>query len=453
MIKLGSSNVLGIAVSDQSITCAELVVRADRKSIRKTAVFTFPAELTLDKPDAVGQALAVFLRSNGFSASRAVVGVPAKWVIASERDVPPASTEQVRGMLRLAAERLAATESGELVFDYAGEQQAKTGKVLLVAMLKKKFQQIEQAIEAAGLKIIAITPTALALAGAAEAADRSLPMLTVAQHGAEFVLQNDGSPKLLRHVSLAATNGHGPTMGSLGAELKRTVAMGSSANEIVLWDAIGLSESQVGELSDRSGLKVRLGNVANAPEKFAQPVALAMAGADRSLLPLDFSHSRLAPREKRRFGRSSYWAAGIGGLLLIGILVLFFDARHEQSVLDDLIAKNKGNAAAVKAANNVIDRVMFSRGYFTQRSDALESLREVTMSFRDDEQIWATSYSLKDNGKGQLAGKAMDEATILALADRMGKNPKFKDVHVLDVSESGGRSRDRSFSISFTFNQ
>src|SRR5450432_3903806 len=206
MMKFGSSNILGIAVSDHTITCAELVTRADRKSVRKTATFTIPAELSLEKPDAVGQALAVFLRSNSFSTSRAVVGVPAKWLIASERDVPPASTEQMRGMLRLAAERLAVAESGELIFDYAGDETSKGGKVLLVAMLRKQFERVEQMIEAAGLTIIAITPTSLALALAGPVSDRNAPMLMVAADGAELILQNNGSPRMLRHVSLASSN-------------------------------------------------------------------------------------------------------------------------------------------------------------------------------------------------------------------------------------------------------
>jgi len=35
-----------------------------------------------------------FLRERGFGASRTVVGIPAKWLIAMERDVPPAGEEE-----------------------------------------------------------------------------------------------------------------------------------------------------------------------------------------------------------------------------------------------------------------------------------------------------------------------------------------------------------------------
>jgi hypothetical protein len=451
MIKLGSGNILGIAISDRTITCAEISANGQNKSVRKTATFTLPADLTLDKPAAVGQALAVFLRSNGFSASKAVVGVPAKWLIAAEKEVPPASSEQVRGILRLAAERLS-SESGELVFDFAGAE-AKGGKVLLVAMLRKQYEKIEQAAEAAGFSIIAITPTSLAVASTASAADRNSPMLMVSHNGAEFVLSSGGVPRMLRHVPLAQFNGDGPPLNTLGAELRRTVALGSTASDLVLWDALGLSQERIDELADRSGLKVRAGVVANSPAEFAQPVALAMAGTDRALLPLDFSHSRLAPPKQRKFDRRGVWGVGIGVAAVIGIIALYVDVNHKQGQLDAMNKTLKDQAADVKSAQNMIDRVIYSRGYLSNRPALLDALREVTLAFRDEDPIWATSFTMKDSGKGQVMGKASDEATVLALADRMRKDSHFSDVNVLDVSESSARSRERTFSISFVFRQ
>jgi hypothetical protein len=114
-------------------------------------------------------------------------------------------------------------------------------------------------------------------------------------------------------------------------------------------------------------------------------------------------------------------------------------------------AKIKAQTADVKSAQNLIDRVNYSRGYLSMRPALLEALREVTLSFRDDEQIWATNFTIKDTNKGQVMGKASDEATVLALADRMRKDARFSDVNVLDVSESAARSRERTFSISYTF--
>src|SRR5688572_23916517 len=126
-----SSSFLGIAFSDAGALVAE--VAGGGGNMRRTATFTFTPEANLDHPEAAGKALAAFLREHHFGASRAVVGVPARWLIAVEREIPPADEDLARATLRLQAERLAVAESGELVFDYAGKASTSAPtKVLLV---------------------------------------------------------------------------------------------------------------------------------------------------------------------------------------------------------------------------------------------------------------------------------------------------------------------------------
>src|SRR5438477_10424922 len=153
------SSFLGVAVSDHSIACAEVTVtHGDRRAVRRTAVFVFPPEASLDTPDAAGQALASFLRQKRFTATRAVVGVPARWLIAVEKEVPPANEEQTRATLRLQAERLAVAEHGEVVFDFAGRANPMAAsKVLLVGMLRQRMDKVERMLDAAGLTVLAVT--------------------------------------------------------------------------------------------------------------------------------------------------------------------------------------------------------------------------------------------------------------------------------------------------------
>src|SRR5687767_6838697 len=121
MIGRGNS-FLGIAfTAEQSVACAEVSVAGGVRSVRRAATFVFPDGATLDSPAAAGQALAAFLRQQKFTSSRAVVGVPARWLVALEKDLPPADVETAHAALRLQAERLAVAESGEVVFDFAGE--------------------------------------------------------------------------------------------------------------------------------------------------------------------------------------------------------------------------------------------------------------------------------------------------------------------------------------------
>ena len=83
------SNFLGLAFSDRGIACAEVSVSGDKRQLRHTATFVFTAEHSLEKPEAAGQALAAFLRGS-FGRSRCVAGVPARWLLAAEREIPPA---------------------------------------------------------------------------------------------------------------------------------------------------------------------------------------------------------------------------------------------------------------------------------------------------------------------------------------------------------------------------
>src|SRR5688500_1538278 len=110
------SGFLGIAVGDRSIAVAEVAPSRgsgarDRWEVRRVAEFVPPA------PDATGAAtgaapvdaatagaaLGRFLRENGFAGGRAVVGVPARWLVAREREVPPAGLEQAAEVLRMQA--------------------------------------------------------------------------------------------------------------------------------------------------------------------------------------------------------------------------------------------------------------------------------------------------------------------------------------------------------------
>jgi hypothetical protein len=165
-----STSFLGLAISERAVVCAEVAARgAGGGTARRTATFTLPPELSLDaKPESVGTVLSVFLRENKFTASRCVVGVPARWLIAVEKEVPPSDPVAARAMLRLQAERLAVAENGEVVFDFAANPNpTPPPKVLLVGMLRSRLERIEKIVQAAGLELEAVTSSGLSLAACA----------------------------------------------------------------------------------------------------------------------------------------------------------------------------------------------------------------------------------------------------------------------------------------------
>jgi hypothetical protein len=106
--------------------------------------------------------------------------------------------------------------------------------------------------------------------------------------------------------------------------------------------------------------------------------------------------------------------------------------------------------------------VSFGKGWFDTRPPVLECIREITRSFRDDEPIWVSSFTLRVNQKdkdnptkfeapGSLKGKAADRNFINAIVDRLQKDKNFSEVRYQEIREAGGNSRDVSFSLNFIF--
>lgn len=461
-MNLGASSFLGIALSDRAIACAQVTVSGGSRTVQRLGSLALPADAPLDNPSAAGKALAAFLRQRRFSGSRAVVGVPARWTIAVEKELPPADAHQARGILSLHSERLSLADSGELVFDYAGayDRQA-ASRVLLVGMPRNRLEQVRQLMQSAGLSMVGVTSSALALAWAGRSDGQSLPMVLLCEQGVEMVWEERGHPRMLRYLSVPASNGHGPSMSTLGAELRRAVTLGpSSGAGVLLWDSVGLSEEQVAELSGRIGTTVRPGRMAAmlkaaaAPaadaDRHAAAIALGLAGAQRQL-PLDFSRSKLAPPRQRRFGRRTIWGVVLGLTVIGAVAALYADTQNRRVLLAELRQQLKGLEPQVKQAQQNLERIDYGRGFFETRPQMLECLREITLTFRADERIWATSFTMRDSGKGQLIGKASDQRTVLALLDRLKKNSRFASATLLDMREASDRSREVAYSIALEF--
>ncbi|HEX8520737.1 MAG TPA: PilN domain-containing protein [Tepidisphaeraceae bacterium] len=473
-----SATFVGLAVGERSIACAEVSVsgpRGEKRSVRRTATFLLPTDLSLDRPDAVGQALAIFLRQHRFGSTRAVVGIPARWLVAIEKELPPADEESAQSSLRLQAERLAVSESGELVFDYAGESSpSAASRVLLVGTQRQRLENIERAMDAAGMHVAAVTSTGLALAACVKDVDSDSAIVLLNRAGAEMIWREKGVPRILRHVTLAM-NGHGKApIGPLAAELRRAMAMSAGgatkSGELLLLNGIGLPQADVQPLAERIGMRLNpdrgmdvLGvngtsEISDGSDgaldmlgQYGGAVSLAISAAQPSLLPLDFRHSRLAPPRARKLDRLVVLGSILGLAILVGIIALYVSVQQRQRELDQINSDLTSQKSRIDEARGMVDRVTYSQGFFEVRPKLLECLRQITLSFRDDERVWISSFNVRDNGKGTIAGKASDRKVVLALLDRLKKNQRFSEFKLLESRDADNRSSEVTFSMSFTF--
>jgi hypothetical protein len=285
-------------------------------------------------------------------------------------------------------------------------------------------------------------------------------------------------------------------------ELRRAVAMGpaalangqgpsaitksSSPGEMVLWDGVGFSDADVAELSDRLGVKIRsadddglelmgvqpsgensgkaggptVAEAFSSAQRAAPAVALAMVGARRHLLPLNFADSRLAVKPPPRIGRLTLWAGAIGAAVIMFVIALYVHVTLLGSKLEDLQAQRASIKEPVAVAQGVSDRVTFAGGFFDSRTPMLQCLRDISQALRPNEQLWAMSFNITEDresksmgrAKGRLDGKTTNRDIALELADRLRENPRFSNVQGPDVTVGGGRDRELSaFSISFSY--
>lgn len=469
-MKMRSSPILGLVIAENEIVCAQVFAAGGATTVQKVGRFKTSEPTPGKSPQETGKSLAAFLQQHGFSPSRAVIGVPTRWLLSQEKELPPTNKEEATAILRLQAERLVMADNTPTAVDFAGETDStKSSRVLLVAMLQSQLDGLIAMAEAAGLTVVGVTSTSLATARLLNDAS-DVPLVMLGEKGAEVVAVRDGTPRALRYVPVSVRTDSVTNVTGVASELRRALAMtGGATSGLVLWNGAGLSTNEIADLSGRMKVNVHAqptldalgttveraalnGASGGSPiESYIPAIALAMAGTGRARMAFDFAHPRLALPAVRRFGRRAVWTTILVVLAVAGLATLYTTVQQREAESAELDTQLKVLAADIKAAESNIDRVSFGRTYFEGRPPYLEALREVSMAFDYEEPIWTTSFSLKDNRKGQIQGKTTNEQLILTVLDRIRANKKFANVQLLDSRAVGGRSAEWSFSIVFNF--
>ncbi|MCX5684564.1 MAG: hypothetical protein NT049_12870 [Planctomycetota bacterium] len=470
-----SRKMLGLAVTERSITAVEMGVAHSRPVVLHAAEMPMPEGDGSREPAALGKSLRQFLKHNHFSCSRCIIGMGTRWLAAREKSLPPTAADLVAGMLSLAAEREFASDPKDLVLDYTKPADAAQGKsVLLVAAPRQNVNHLLATAEAAGLTVTAITSSTMALAsatGGAAFARRLVLVLTPG--GAELCVQTGGGFGLLRCLPLAApptaagVSAQEGWVADLAGELRRVLALQPGAAttpqgaELVVWNAAGLSAESLGGLGATVSVEARLCKYpsdlgiteepASVAGEAAAATALALSGLQAAAPPVDFLHSRLTPRKKFALGRKVVWAGALAAAVVIAILVLLLNWQSQQQEVEELTGQLRDMKVNVDAAKDIVDKTTFARRWYDQRPRFLDCLRELTLAFPAEGRIWTTSVGIGDDMKALLSGKASDESAVLDVLDRLTKSRKFTDVKPLYIREVGGGSSEVSFAISLRF--
>jgi len=484
--------VLGLALGEKSLLAAE-VAGGDRPQVKRLAELIYPSGVTLQQPKELGVALAAFLKENDLGAKVAVIGIPAKWLVVKQKEVPLVDQKTLINLLRLQAESEFSTELKDLVYEFAdgktaeGEGSRPVRNVLLLGTQQKYIDLAKELGEEAGLKIDSVVCSALALgrttglamANQRHTAAQDVLVLSTGTGGSELTAQSGSAASAVKYMR--PLEPRAPFV----SELRRAVSTmpAVSSREIVVWDGTGLDitvlEEQVGmpvRSADLKQLGVDAAGFNGDGRRFATAVAIALAGLDEEGPRTDFLHSRLAPPAAQKIPR---WAIGTG-LAVVAMIALIVWALQFQGQLQDDLLTAQNNLAAKKtdiaAATDYVKTHADAINWRTGKPQFLACLRDVTAAIPEDNVTYATTLSIKEAPKPILSSAAAKAAAAAAgtqtrklagkleaktsmqqpdapyqIANRMKQNPAFGGDARVTSTVNIPRQQQVQFTIEFTY--
>lgn len=496
--------VLGVALGERSLVVAEVQSgRAGGAELDRAAEFPYPEGVGLQQPDVLGQALGAFLKDKGFTARRAVFGMPAWWALSKPKVAPPAAPEVVAESLRLQGEGEFSSELKDLVLDFEGTtSETESTSVLLLAVQRSHLDTVKSLAKAARLTPEAVLPTVTALAAAGNSEDEHAApegmVLSLSSSGAELTARRGDGPTLLKFLGAAgrarelalnvqrampmfppalpgaAVNGNGAANGSAKPN--------GSGRELTLWETAGPENPGLRDaLREALGVTVRNGDLKTlglspprqttegaAPARgasYAPAAALALAGLSPEGPPLDLLRPRLAAPVKPRFERRTLIAAAVvAGVLLIGVAA-WAVVRSRESRLEDLRAQNAALDPSVKRAKATVAKADYAARWNTGNPHYLACLRDLTEVVPENTPNHLISFNLAETPQGAFQGsfvaKAANMKTARDLRERLGSHPRFKNVVSPSLEsrdatgrfgrDRGGENQELTYTVKFTY--
>jgi hypothetical protein len=442
-----AKRLLGITVGERSLLIAEVANDPDAVRVTHTVEFPYPPEANLENPHRLGKALEPFLKWHGFSARRAVFGVPAKWLISTRYEMPPTDAKTAADVLYLHASEKIARELGEMVFDYAGQVSATEPTVLLLVGLQRRWMDRVLALaEGAGIKAVAVTPIAAALSSVTALHAGNSLVLSLQSETAELTVQEGGEIRSLRHIAAA----------SIAAELRRTVAT-TPHRGLAIWDDTGSGNGHI----DADGLEVveakpqwlevAASNLIDG-RRGLPAAALALALRARERPSLEFLHPRLTPPKVRRFGSRTQWLATAAAALFLAVIVGYADIAGLEHQIDMTNTQLASLSPGLLRASPFVANMRFAEAFKIGRPKFLACLRDLTTALPADGQTYFTDFVMKGDMKGLVVGRSSNEQNVINLTDALSAGGQFAEMNCkLDAHEARGNGNEVAFTLNFTY--
>jgi hypothetical protein len=435
---------------------------------------SFSATLSLDPltdvPELVGREIRNQLDAAGIRERRCVVGVPLKWTLTAQTELPPLPEADAASLLQLEAERGFPCDIATLRLAHSrcplpdGKQH-----VTLAGILNSQLAALEQVLAAAKLKPVSFSPGLTALQPPAAETSNGVLALAIGESQVsmqitggggvaalrtlEGAIENEGSRRTL-HTDIVARDVR-ITLGQLSAGLRESV------RRIRIFGPHDLAQQLADEMELRfepAGLAVEL-VTKYSPDEFGvqlrpdAPVSPAFSLAARLLTGQTPAFEFLPPKPtawqqvitKYSSGRlRSAGATAAAIIVIIGGLFLFQEIQ-----LLRLRSQWSGISAKVRELDGIQQQIQKYRPWFDGSCRSLSILKQLTTAFPEDGAVTAKTVEIRDGNVVNCSGTAQDNAALLRMLSQLRSANGVTD---LKVDQIRGKS-PMQFTFDFHWNK
>lgn len=449
---------LGIVFYERTIAVSEVKNVGDVCQVRRRAQFQMPEGITLETIDSQQSAFAVFLKKHGFKSQKAVVGISARQIISMPLKIPPIADARTRyETIKLHLERKLEADYADIVFDCWDSQHDTAGDVLALMTLKKTVVAVKTLLT--GCKITPVQITATSFGPDLAATPGVACHIVHYPVSLEVLIFHDGNLRGLLNLSKKADPFDTHVAEDVARQIKR--ALWSIPNEgnppnYTVWTTASDAASVTGPLRQTLGklkqcdIKAPDGS-ADTGELCSMAAQLAAKAVSAKPAPINFLNGHDSAKKamipKQWQPRIAMGAAAI--LILLGLYCYDWYADSRDAALYRQQLNEMSNNVAI--AETMIERFGQAKPWFNPKPLHLENLRELTLIFPPNSDIWLTSLVVDESLNQIISGRATHDDAILDLVDKLKENPSFENINHQYTRKMGKNSDLLTFSIKFTY--
>ena len=418
----------------------------------------FSVTLALDPltaaPELVGREIRNQLDAAGVRERACVVGVPVKWILTAQTELPPLPEADVKSLLQMEAERGFHSDVATLqISDSRSPLGDGKQNVLFAGIPNTHLAALEKILTAAKLKPVSFASPISALQFPGDEKSGGVLALAIGERNVSLQISAGGGVVALRSLEGAVEDEAGRrvlhadvvaretriTLGQLPGALRDAV------KSIRIFGVRELAQPLADELELRfepMGIKVELVS-AYAPDEFGVTLPLDVSlSAAFSLAASFLAEQKLAfeflpPKPNFIEQFVSKYSSGrlrTTGAVAVGIAAIILGLfLFQQIQLWHYRAQWSRIAVKVGELQAIQDNIRQYRLWYDGTFPNLAILRQLTLAFPEDGSVTAKNIEVRDGSTVTCSGTARDYAALLAMQSRLRAADGVNDVKLEQI--------------------